>query len=115
MRWIAPVGAALALLCSACQSEKAGIEVICNAPSDAVECKNVDEAMRMQCLARHVADNLSNSEGKKLFEALAAATLADKHRMLSERAKALGLPSCPLADEFKAQAKAKAKRTKGKE
>lgn len=88
----------VALSSAGCQSEKAAMELVCNAPNDCAECEQGDPAMRAVRLAQHIDRKLSNAKVRKLFRSLANVDPAHKVRMLKARAQALGLSSCPLAD-----------------
>ena len=85
---------------SGCQSEAAGLRVICDAPLNCTDCMNAPPDLRMQMLAQHIDSNLRNGEARALFESLAAAEPATRQESLTGRAKQLGIEKCPLADTF---------------
>jgi hypothetical protein len=94
---------ALSILAVGCQSYKAGLEVICNAPAEVEkkpEWQGLDPASRMSFMAQMIDDNLSNGDARKVFEALAYADPGTKALMLQKEAQKEGIDSCPMAEFF---------------
>ena len=93
----------LSTLAIGCQSYKAGLEVICNAPAEAEkipEWQSLDPASRMSFMAQMIDDNLSNGDARELFEALSYADPRTKALIMRKVAQEEGLASCPIAELF---------------
>ncbi len=90
--------ALLSLALFGCQSKTAGLNVLCQAPLTCTECANADPSMRATLLARHIEDNLSNSEVKNMFEALANADPASRVELVQVELDAAGITECPMLD-----------------
>ena len=83
---------------AACQSEQAAMRVVCDAPLDCTECGQGAPDSRQTRLAQHISERLSNAKVRDMFDALAVADPASRQSLLNERAKAVGLDRCALAD-----------------
>ena len=84
-----------------CQSEEEGIRWICNAPRECTECARVSPAERNEVLARTIDEGLRNAEARALFESLFSVDPATRSERLSERARALGITDCPMAERWR--------------
>lgn len=92
----------LVLLCAAlgagCQSKKAALEVVCQAPVACAECQSADPSMRAVLMAQHIEANLSNGEVKTMFEALANASPEGRAEIMRAELDAEGITECPMLD-----------------
>ena len=89
MKRITPMFFVLALLLSACQPEKDGVQIICDAPGQDIDWNSIDPSKHGQMMAKHVDKKVSNGAAKELFEQLAAKSPEDRRKLLSGRIKAL--------------------------
>ena len=81
-----------------CQSKKAALEVVCQAPVACTECQSADPSMRAVLMAQHIEANLSNGEVKTMFEALANASAEGRAEILRAELDAEGITECPMLD-----------------
>lgn len=88
----------LLLPLSACQSQAAAMEIICNASTGCADCNAADPSIRAARLAEYIANNVTNDEAVQMFSSIAAIAPADRARAIREAAAAEGITSCPIAD-----------------
>jgi hypothetical protein len=87
---------------SACQSHRTAMEIICNAPSDCLDCSAADPATRVSHLATYISTHVTNPEAVDMFSSMAAMDPAERGPILRAAAAREGLTSCPWADELSA-------------
>ncbi len=95
-----PVALLSLLLLAGCQSERAAMKVMCDAPSSCTECVKMQPAMQQQAFARHISERVSNVEMRAMFEALAIMPAAERVELLRETARDKGLSRCAYAEHL---------------
>ena len=85
-----------------CQSKRAAIQIICNAPTQCTQCLQAkDPAERQTLLVDHIRKNLRNREVIEQFDKIANPQSAPSTSSLADYIKSAGVESCPLTDPVK--------------
>jgi len=85
---------------AACQSEKAGVQMVCDAPQKA-GIDDLDPAKRSAAVAEYLSLNVDNRKAIDLYIALTTMAPPERTVFLAESAQRLGIENCPLVDEWK--------------
>ena len=80
-----------------CQSEKEGVQIICDAPKNA-DNSIFDPAMRMQRLSEDIDRSLSNRDARNLYGAIAGADADERAKILGEAVSRLGIDDCAMLE-----------------
>ena len=77
-----------------CQSHSAAMQVICEAPTQCVNCRKVSPDMRLMATAQYIEKHVSNREAQKMMESLAVLSPSDKAQLVQKNAKKAGIKEC---------------------
>ena len=75
-------------------TESGGIQRMCDAPLDCLECMGYSKDIRHGELAQHVESGLYNSAAIELFNKLPLHDVSDRGRILREAAAGAGIEHC---------------------
>ena len=82
-----------------CQSRRAALKVICDAPVSCTACMQAKPVQKQTLLSRHIAQRLSNREVVEFYEQLAMASPSVRQSMLVDQLQGVGFDSCPYLDQ----------------
>jgi hypothetical protein len=91
-----------------CSGYKSDVETVCNVRARAKIPPNAEPAEEAEKIKSYLWENVYSPKAKKMFVSVGSMSSGDRVQLLRKEAQAVGLDSCPLADEAEAAMKKEA-------
>ncbi len=95
-------------LVGGCGGYKSDVETVCNVRARAKIPANAEPAEQAEAIKSYLWENVFSPKAKKMFVSVGSMPNAERVDLLRRESKAVGLDSCPLADEAEAAMKKEA-------